>query len=216
LQIKGKNRVGGIKMTRSERSMERQKEIFEFIKSFFEENGYSPSVREICEATKLRSSSTVHSYLNKLENEGLITRSRLTPRAINISGETRFGRNRRVPLIGTVRAGLPVLAEENFEDVFSFPENLLGVSDETFMLRVKGDSMINAGIKENDLIMVKKQEDADDGDIVVALIEDEATVKRFYREPDRIRLQPENDFMEPIYTDNVRILGKVIGLYRIM
>ena len=203
-------------MTRSERSMERQKEIFEFIKSFFEENGYSPSVREICEATKLRSSSTVHSYLNKLENEGLITRSRLTPRAINISGETRFGRNRKVPLIGTVRAGLPVLAEENFEDVFSFPENLLGVSDETFMLRVKGDSMINAGIKENDLIMVKKQEDADDGDIVVALIEDEATVKRFYREPDRIRLQPENDFMEPIYTDNVRILGKVIGLYRIM
>ncbi|MBR3624689.1 MAG: transcriptional repressor LexA [Selenomonadaceae bacterium] len=203
-------------MTRSEKSEERQKEIFEFIKLFFEENGYSPSVREICKATNLRSSSTVHGYLKKLESEGLITRNHLTPRAIKIAGETQFGRNKIVPLIGTVRAGLPVLAEENFEDVYSMPENLIGVTDEVFMLRVKGDSMINAGIIENDLLMVKKQESADEGDIVVALIEDEATVKRFYREQNRIRLQPENDFMEPIYTDNVRILGRVVGLYRIM
>lgn len=202
-------------MRHNHRANERQQEIFQYIKTFLLEKGYPPSVREIGKAVGLKSSSTVHGYLAKLENGGLIKRDPTKPRAIDILDEKPWGRNITVPLVGTVTAGVPILAEENIEEVFSFPQGLLGTQDKTFMLKVQGDSMIKAGIFDGDFIMVRQQDDALDGEIVVALVHDDtATVKRFFREKNCIRLQPENDAMEPFYERDVAVLGKVIGVYR--
>ena len=202
-------------MRHNRHASERQQEIFQYIKEFLLEKGYPPSVREIGKAVGLKSSSTVHGYLEKLESNGLIKRDPTKPRAIDILDEKPWGKNTPVPLVGTVTAGLPILAEENIQEIFSFPQGLIGTQDKTFMLKVQGDSMINAGIMDGDFLLVRQQDDAQDGEIVVALInEDTATVKRFFRERDFIRLQPENDAMEPFYEKNVTVLGKVIGIYR--
>ena len=202
-------------MRHNRHASERQQEIFQYIKEFLLEKGYHPSVREIGNAVGLKSSSTVHGYLEKLESSGLIKRDPTKPRAIDILDEKPWGKNTPVPLVGTVTAGVPILAEENIEEIFSFPQGLIGTQDKTFMLKVQGDSMINAGIYDGDFILVRQQDDAKDGEIVVALVNDDtATVKRFFREKNCIRLQPENDTMEPFYEENVTVLGKVIGVYR--
>ena len=204
-------------MRRNRGSEERQKNIFDFIKEFLMEKGYPPSVREIGKAVGLKSSSTVHGYLARLEEAGLIKRDPTKPRAIDILDEKPWDKTVKVPLVGAVTAGVPILAEENIEDVFSFPQGLIGTRDDAFMLRVQGESMINAGIFDGDYILVRQQDTANDNDIVVALVNDNtATVKRFFREKVCIRLQPENDTMEPFYEKNVAVLGKVIGVYRQM
>jgi len=201
----------------------RQQAILDFIKARVKERGYPPSVREIGEAVGLASSSTVHGHLDRLEKKGLIRRDPTKPRAIEVldnggdAGMSDFAQAIvRVPLIGRVTAGLPILAEENIEDYFPLPAHVVG-DQEVFMLSVVGDSMIEAGILDGDQVVVRRQPTAQNGDIVVAMTEDgEATVKRFFREKDRIRLQPENSAMEPIYLNSVTILGKVIGLYRVI
>ena len=204
-------------MRKSQGPNDRQKNILKFIKAFLMDKGYPPSVREIGQAVGLKSSSTVHGYLAKLEEYGFIKRDPTKPRAIDILEEKPWERTVPVPLVGAVTAGMPILAEENIQDVFSFPQGLLGTQDKNFMLRVQGESMINAGIFNDDYILVREQDTANDGDIVVALIDQEnATVKRFFREKNRIRLQPENDTMQPFYETNVAVLGKVIGIYRQM
>ncbi|MBQ3853584.1 MAG: transcriptional repressor LexA [Anaerovibrio sp.] len=192
-------------------------QIYKYIKEFLIEKGYPPSVREIGKAVGLKSSSTVHGYLNQLEAAGLIRRDPTKPRAIDLLEDKPWERTVNVPLIGTVTAGTPILAQENVEEVFAFPQGLLGTTSETFMLRIDGDSMINAGIFDGDYIMVRQQNTANNSDIVVALVNNEtATVKRFFKEKNQFRLQPENDSMEPFYEKNVTILGKVIGVYRQM
>ena len=196
----------------------KQEEILEYIKETILKKGYPPAVREICEAVHLKSTSSVHSHLSTLEEKGFIRRDPTKPRTIEILDDT-FNFNRRemtnVPVVGAVAAGQPLLAEQNIEDYFPIPVELLPNAD-TFMLRVKGDSMINAGILDGDQIIVEQTPSAQNGDIVVALLEDSATVKRFYREDGHYRLQPENEAMDPIITDHVEILGKVIGLIRMM
>jgi repressor LexA len=180
--------------------------------------GYPPAVREICEAVHLKSTSSVHSHLESLEKNGYIRRDPTKPRAIEILDDN-FGIARRdmvqVPIIGTVAAGQPILAQENIEDYFPVPAGILP-NAETFMLRVKGESMIEAGIFDGDQVIVEQTPVAHNGDIVVALIEDSATVKRFYKENGHYRLQPENQTMDPIIVSEVQILGKVIGLFRMM
>lgn len=204
-------------MRKTQTSSERQKEIFQYIKAFLLEKGYPPSVREIGKAVGLKSSSTVHGYLSRLEENGLIKRDPTKPRAIDILDEKPWGKNVAVPLVGTVTAGMPILAEQNVQEVFSFPQSLIGSADKTFMLKVSGESMIQAGILDGDYVMVKQQDTACDGEIIVALVDKEgATVKRIYHEKDCIRLQPENDAMKPFYEKDVNILGKVIGVYRQM
>lgn len=198
-------------------SAERQQMIFKYIKDFLMEKGYPPSVREIGEAIGLKSSSTVHGYLAKMHESGMIRRDATKPRAIDILEKKPWEGNLNIPLVGTVTAGVPILAEENIEEVFSFPQGLIGTREQTFILRVKGESMINAGILDGDFIFVRQQGTANNNDIVVALVNGEsATVKRFFKEKDCIRLQPENDLMEPIYETDVTILGKVIGVFRQM
>ena len=196
----------------------KQKEILEYIKETILKKGYPPTVREICEAVRLKSTSSVHSHLETLERNGYIRRDPTKPRAMEILDDT-FGLTRRemvqVPMIGTVAAGLPILAEENIDEYFPIPAELLPNSP-TFMLRIKGNSMINAGIFEGDRVIVEQTPTAENGDIVVALIDDSATVKRFYKEGDHYRLQPENDTMEPIIVSNLNVLGKVIALFRMM
>ena len=196
----------------------KQKEILEYIKDTILKKGYPPTVREICEAVRLKSTSSVHSHLETLERNGYIRRDPTKPRAMEILDDT-FGLTRRemvqVPMIGTVAAGLPILAEENIEEYFPIPAELLPNS-QTFMLRIKGNSMINAGIFEGERVIVEQTPTAENGDIVVALIDDSATVKRFYKEGDHYRLQPENDTMEPIIVSNLNVLGKVIALFRMM
>ncbi len=196
----------------------KQQEILEYIKETILKKGYPPSVREICEAVHLKSTSSVHSHLETMERNGYIRRDPTKPRTIEIIDDC-FNLTRRevvnVPMIGTVAAGQPILAEENIENYFPVPVELLP-NGQTFMLRVKGESMINAGIFDGDQIIVKQQEYAHNGDIVVALIDDSATVKRFYKEKGHYRLQPENDALEPIIVDEVKILGIVIGLIRMM
>lgn len=196
----------------------KQQEILEYIKSEILEKGYPPSVREICDAVHLKSTSSVHSHLETLERNGFIRRDPTKPRAIEIMDDV-FNLVRRevvnVPLVGTVAAGQPLLAEENIESYFPIPVEMLP-NKETFMLRVKGESMINAGIFDGDRVIIQQQSHAENGEIVVALIDDSATVKRFFKEDGRYRLQPENDTMDPIYADKVEILGKVIGLFRMM
>ena len=204
-------------MGRNHSSGERQEMIFKYIKEFLLEKGYPPSVREIGKAVGLKSSSTVHGYLAKLEENGLIKRDPTKPRAIDLLDEKPWEHNVAVPLVGTVTAGQPILAEENVQEVFSFPQSLIGTQDKSFMLRVQGESMINAGIHNGDYVMVRQQATANDSDIVVALVNGEsATVKRFFKEKDCIRLQPENDTMSPFYEKDVTVLGKVIGVYRQM
>lgn len=196
----------------------KQQEILEYIKETILKKGYPPAVREICEAVHLKSTSSVHSHLETLEENGYIRRDPTKPRTIEILDDC-FNLTRRevvnVPLIGSIAAGQPLLAQENIENYFPIPAEVLPNAD-TFMLKVKGESMVNAGIFDGDQIIVSSQSCAENGDIVVALLEDSATVKRFYKEDGHYRLQPENDFMEPIICDNVQILGKVIGLLRIM
>lgn len=194
----------------------KQQEILEYLKNEIMNRGYPPAVREICEAVKLKSTSSVHSHLETLERNGYIHRDPSKPRAIEIVDDS-FNLTRRelvnVPLIGTISAGQPVLAVENIEGYFPIPTEYMPNS-ETFMLRVKGESMINAGIFDGDQIIIQKQSVAQNGDFVVAMLEDSVTVKTFYKEEDHIRLQPENDFMDPIIVPDVQILGKVIGLFR--
>ncbi len=196
---------------------ERCNEIYRYLRDFLMEKGYPPSVREIGTAVGLSSSSTVHSYLHMLEDSGMIHRDPTKPRAIELVGEKPWSHMLRVPLVGKVAAGVPITAEENVDEVFNVPASLLGTQDDTFMLRVQGESMINAGICDGDFIFVKEQSTAKNGEIVVALVEnEEATVKRIFFEKDRVKLQPENDTMEPFYEKNVAVLGKVIGVYRQM
>jgi len=189
----------------------RQQEIFDFIKRYSAKYGYPPTVRDIGKAVGLASSSTVHAHLSNLERIGLLRRDPAKPRAIELLDRAAAG------VRGLVRPGLPlvgqVAAEENIEDYVQTP-SFAGGEDGEYLLRVRGDSMRDAGILENDLVVVRSQDVADDGDIVVALVGDEATVKRFFQETDHVRLQPENDSMEPIRAREVRILGKVVGLMR--
>ena len=197
---------------------EKQMQILEYIKESILQRGYPPTVREICEQVKLRSTSSVHSHLEQLEKNGYIRRDPSKPRTIEIVDD-EFSLTRReivqVPVIGTVAAGAPILAEENIEDYFPIPTDYLP-NKQTFLLKVKGDSMIEAGIFDGDRVLVEQASSASNGEIVVALVEDSATVKRFYKEKGYYRLQPENSSMEPILVPEVTILGKVIGLFRLL
>ena len=194
-----------------------QQRILDFIKSEIQQKGYPPSVREIANAVGLKSTSTVHGHLQRLEKRGLLHRDAMKPRAREVVGDPNFVRSgtTAVPVIGRVTAGLPILAEENLEDYVALPDVMLG-DGEHFILLVRGDSMIEAGILDGDYIIVRRQQEANNGDIVVAMIDDSATVKRFYKENGHFRLQPENSTMEPIYADEVTVLGKVISLYRLV
>lgn len=194
----------------------RQREIFEFVKQYLGKYGYPPTVREIGKAVGLHSSSTVHTHLANLEKAGVLRRDPTKPRAIELlidRAKKAVMPANGLPLLGQVAAGSPILADENVEEYIEIPD-VIGGEDGDYILKVRGDSMVNAGIFDGDYVVVRKTEVARDGEIVVALIEDEATVKRFYREPDRIRLQPENDEMEPIYSAEVQLLGRVIGVFR--
>ena len=194
-------------------SHENQQKILDFIKAEIDDKGYPPSVREICAAVGLRSTSTVHAHLNHLEEQGLIRRDSTKPRALEVMDGT-LARGRSVPLVGRVTAGQPILAVENIEDYLVLPQSMLG-KDDLFCLRVQGESMIDIGILDGDIVVLRKQDAADNGDIVVAMTpEDEATLKRIFYEDDRVRLQPENRAMEPIYTENATVLGKLVALVR--
>lgn len=206
-------------VSQMEKLSKRQQMIFDFIKSEVEVKGYPPSVREIAKAVDLASSSTVHGHLKRIEEKGYIRRDPSKPRAIEIIDETleniEKDHARYVPVIGKVTAGLPITAIENIEEYVPVPQSAAKDDDNLFILIVEGESMINAGILDGDRVIVRQQNTAENGDIVVAMTdEDEATVKRFFKEKDHIRLKPENDFMEDIQLNNVSILGKVIGLYR--
>ena len=195
----------------------KQQEILDYIKNEILNRGFPPAVREICEAVHLKSTSSVHSHLEALEKNGYIRRDATKPRAIEIIDDN-FNLARRevvnVPLVGTVAAGQPILAVENIETYFPVPAEFMP-NEQSFMLRVKGDSMVNAGIFDGDQVLVKQQTSAKNGDIVVALVEYSATVKTFYKEDGYYRLQPENDYMDPILVqDNLQILGKVFGVFR--
>ncbi len=194
----------------------KQQEILEYIKLQILERGFPPSVRDICEAVHLKSTSSVHSHLETLEKNGYIRRDPTKPRAIEILDDS-FQLMRRemanVPIVGRVAAGEPILAEQNIESYFPIPTEFLP-NNQTFLLKVRGESMINAGILDGDYVLVEQAQTARNGDMVVALIEDGATVKTFYREEGVIRLQPENDFMDPIIVTDVSIMGKVIGVFR--
>ena len=197
---------------------EKQSEILEYIKAQILERGFPPAVREICEAVHLKSTSSVHSHLETLEKNGYIRRDPTKPRAIEILDDA-FNLTRRemaqVPIVGRVAAGEPLLAEQNIEDYFPIPVERLP-NNQTFLLQVKGESMINAGILNGDYILVEQTPSASNGEVVVALVEDGATVKRFFKENGNYRLQPENDTMDPIIVDEVTIVGKMIGLLRFM
>ena len=201
-----------------EQLSDKQQQILEFIKRRILDKGYPPAVREICEAVNLRSTSSVHSHLETQERKGYIHRDPTKPRAIEITDDD-FNLARReiinIPVVGTVTAGEPILAVENIEEYFPMLPNHIS-NKNTFMLHVRGESMINAGIFDGDMVIVEQQPTADNGDIVVAMIEDSATVKRFYKEDGNIRLQPENDTMDPIIVPDCVILGKVIGVFRFM
>lgn len=204
-------------MSKLKKVSKRQDDILEFIKEEVRTKGYPPSVREIGEAVGLASSSTVHGHLNRLESKGLIRRDPTKPRAIEILDQGNVTKQgvMHVPLVGKVTAGLPITAIENIEEYFPIPDTYGGSDDHIFMLEIMGESMIEAGILDGDYVIVKQQATANNGDIVVAMTEEnEATVKRFYKEKGHFRLQPENSSMEPIIVENVAVLGKVVGLYR--
>jgi len=200
---------------------DRQRQVLDFIKAEIRRKGYPPTVRDIGEAVGLSSSSTVHSHLAALEAKGLIKRDPSKPRALEVFEHDEAPRRAELagivelPVIGAVAAGSPTLATENIEQTIALPTEIAR-EDSTFVLRVKGDSMIEAGIMDGDFVVVHQQPTAVNGDIVVAMLEDEATVKTFYREADRIRLQPQNPTMDPIYTRDVTILGKVVAVFRRM
>lgn len=199
---------------------ERQRQVLQFIKQEIREKGYPPSVREIGEAIGLSSSSTVHGHMARLEEKGFIRRDPTKPRAIEVLGEPGgmpLKRTVNVPVLGRVTAGQPIFADQNVEDHFPLPHDFVRATDsDLFFLTVQGDSMIEAGILDGDYVLVRRQQHASNGEIVVALIEDEATVKRFYKEQGHIRLQPENRFMDPIIVQHAQVLGKVVGLVRRM
>lgn len=204
------------------KNSDKQKQILDFVNRQVQEKGYPPSVREICKAVGFKSTSTVHSYLTILEEKGLIVKEPTKTRALKVVDKNKKSLEgyiskqeiENVPIVGKVTAGQPILAVENIEDTFPVPIEYLENST-TFILRIKGNSMINKGIFDGDLVIVKQQSTAKNGDIVVALIDDEATVKTFYKEKDHFRLQPENDDYEPIIVkDNLSILGKVVALFR--
>lgn len=197
---------------------QKQIEILLYIKNEIQRQGYPPAVREICKGVNLKSTSTVHGHLEKLETKGYIRKDPTKPRAIEIldkNDDFLLIRKRTVdiPIVGKITAGVPILAVENIEDTYPVPLEMVEGHD-VFMLTVQGESMIDAGILDGDLVLIKEQPTASNGDIVVALLGEDATLKRFFKEKDRIRLQPENQFMEPIYSKEVSVLGKVIGLYR--
>lgn len=196
----------------------KQQEILDYIKSQILERGFPPAVRDICEAVHLKSTSSVHSHLETLETNGYIRRDSTKPRAIEILDEA-FNFTRRemvnVPIVGRVAAGEPLLAEQNIEEYFPIPMEFMP-NKQTFLLKVCGESMINAGILNGDYVLAQEENTAHNGDMVVAMIEDGATVKTFYKEEGVIRLQPENDFMDPIIVPDCTILGKVIGVFRFM
>ncbi len=196
----------------------KQLKILDFIKEELYHKGYPPSVREICEAVGLKSTSTVHGHLEKLEKYGYIRRDPTKPRAIEIIDHNPYFSEKELielPIIGKVTAGKPILAIENIEDTFTLPLDFLDINnDNSFILVVRGTSMINAGILDGDYVIVRQQNIAQNGDIVVALLGEEATIKRFFKERNYIRLQPENPDMEPIIAKNVKILGKVVGVFR--
>lgn len=209
-------------MAKSNKATDKQLRVLNFVNEEIMKNGYAPTVREICQALDLKSTSTVHGYLARLEKKGLIQKNALKPRTIRVlnnpmnPSEQRYYTSKEmvdVPIVGKVTAGQPILAVQNIEDSFPLPIDFVGNS-ETFMLRVRGDSMIDAGILDGDLVLVKKQDTANNGEIVVALIEDEATVKKFYKEKGYIRLQPQNQFMQPILVPTCSILGVVCGVFR--
>ena len=193
---------------------EKKMQILDFIRREIDDKGYPPSVRKICLAVGLKSTSTVHAHLNRLEEEGYIRRDATKPRALELT-DTATVRGRSVPLVGRVTAGMPILAQQNIEEYYMLPQNLVG-GDEVFILSVQGESMIEAGILDGDFVIVRRQSHAENGDIVVAMIDDEATVKRIFYEKTRVRLQPENSAMQPIYARDVTVLGRVIALFRQM
>ena len=201
-----------------EKLTDKQTQILEYIRHEILAKGYPPSIREICQAVDLKSTSSVHAQLSSLEAKGYIRRDLTKSRSIEIIDDD-FSLTKReqvnIPIVGTVSCGQPILAEQNIEDYFPVPpEYIHNTNNQTFMLRVKGDSMINVGIYEKDLVIVEQCSSARNGEIVVALIEDSATVKTFYKENGYIRLQPENDYMDPILVEHCEILGRVIGLFR--
>lgn len=201
-----------------EKLTDKQTQILEYIRHEILAKGYPPSIREICQAVDLKSTSSVHAQLSSLESKGYIRRDLTKSRSIEIIDDD-FSLTKRelvnIPIVGTVSCGQPILAEQNIEDYFPVPpEYIHNTNNQTFMLRVKGDSMINVGIYEKDLVIVEQCSSARNGEIVVALIEDSATVKTFYKENGYIRLQPENDYMDPIIVEHCEILGRVIGLFR--
>ena len=210
-------------MAKNNEATDKQLRVLNFVNEQIKKDGYAPTVREICKALDLKSTSTVHGYLARLEKKGLIQKNALKPRTIRVVGnqmnpaEQKFYTSKEmvdVPIVGKVAAGAPLLAVENIEDSFPLPIDFVGNS-ETFMLRVRGDSMIDAGILDGDLVLVRKQNTANNGEIVVALVDDSATVKKFYKEKGFIRLQPQNQFMQPILVPTCTILGVVLSLIHI-
>lgn len=200
---------------------ERQKKILDFVRDFINTKGYPPAVREIGAAVGLSSSASVHNHLKRLQEYGFLVRDAAKPRALELMSENDAWRNKivvPVPLVGRVTAGQPILAVENIEETYPIPRDLIGCDEDVFMLSVTGDSMINAGILDHDYIIARKQNFANNGDIVIALIDNETTtVKRYFRELRSVRLQPENDKYEPIIgTDNIQVLGKVISVFRML
>ena len=194
---------------------DKQSEIYNFIKDQVQSKGYPPSVREICEAVGLKSTSTVHGHLERLEKKGYIRRDPTKPRAIELLKDSVMRKELiDIPIIGKITAGIPILAVENVEDTFTIPLNFTKTNNELFMLKVSGSSMIEAGILNGDLAIIEKINSAKNGDIVVALIDNEATIKRFFKEKGHIRLQPENSTMSPIILDECSILGVLVGIYR--
>ncbi len=194
---------------------DKQSEIYNFIKRQVQLKGYPPSVREICDGVGLRSTSTVHGHLARLEKKGYIRRDPTKPRAIELIKDSVIRKELiDIPIIGKITAGKPILAVENVEDTFTLPLNFTKTNNELFMLKVSGTSMIEAGILDKDLAIIEKINTAKNGDIVVALIDNEATIKRFFKEKDHIRLQPENSTMSPIIVDDCAILGVLVGIYR--
>lgn len=194
-----------------EQKISQTEKVLNFISEFTKKNSYPPSVREMCAGLGISSTATIVYHLKKLEEQGKLSREKSRNRAIEVSGVSMLS---GIPVVGKVAAGIPITATENVEDTLSFSQNLFGDQDELFILKVQGESMMNAGIFDGDKIVVHKQENAENGEIVVAMIDGEATVKRFYKEKNQIRLQPENDFMSPIIVKDVQILGTVVGLIR--